>query len=98
MRRHPLHIGTDEHEKAVQVIEKQGAPLHVIMPMFDALEALACGSALYTAAAAQHNRATDWQDRFPALHRVFEASTIDEDQAFEISARSIIEGFARTPR
>lgn len=94
LRRHPLHIGTEEHEQAVQLLERQGAPLEVILPMFDALESLACGSVLYTTAAGQDERADEWGERFPALNRVNEAAAFSDEEAFRRAARGIIDGMA----
>lgn len=94
MRRHPLRIGTEEHERAVELLERQGVPAGVIMPLFDALESLACGSALYTSATASFDRAAAWRDDFPALHRASTAFGLSPDEAFERAARGVIDGLA----
>ena len=94
MRRHPLHIGTEEHEAAVQLLERQGVPPEIIMPLFDALEALACGSALYTAATPNFDRAAAWEDDFPAMYRVSSLVGLSDDEAFERAARGVIDGLA----
>jgi AcrR family transcriptional regulator len=94
MSRHPLHIGTEEHEQAVQLLERQGVPAEIVMPLFDALESLACGSALYAAAAANHDRAEAWKDEFPALYRVSTRVGMTDDEAFERAARGVIDGLA----
>ncbi len=94
MRRHPLHIGTAEHERAVRLLEQQGVPPEIIMPLFDACESLACGSALYTAATAAFDRAEAWKDDFPALYRVSTRVGLSDDEAFERAARGVIEGLA----
>jgi AcrR family transcriptional regulator len=94
MRRHPLHIGTEEHERAVQLLESQGVPVEIIMPLFDALESLACGSALYSTASSIHDRAQEWADGFPALHRMSTSVRLSEDEAFERAARGLIDGLA----
>lgn len=94
MSRHPLQIGTEEHERAVQLLERQGVPPEIIMPLFDGLEALACGSALYDSAAANHDRAEAWKDDFPALYRVSTAVGLSQDEAFERAARGLIDGLA----
>lgn len=96
IRRHPLHIGTKEHEQAVQLLEAQGVPLPLILPLFDALESFACGSVLYSTAAGQDERAAEWQERFPAMHRVHEATGIDGDEAFRRAATGIINAFAES--
>jgi AcrR family transcriptional regulator len=94
MRRHPLHIGTDEHEQAVGLLRTQGVPAEIIMPLFDALEALACGSALYTTASAMHDRAEQWREDYPALHEATTAVRLSDEDAFERAALGVINGLA----
>jgi AcrR family transcriptional regulator len=94
MRRHPLHIGTEEHEAAVQLMERQGCPVEVIMPLFDALESLACGSVLYTAAVDRDDRAQDWETEFPAMYRANASAGLDPEEAFKLAAAGLIEAIS----
>ena len=94
MSRHPLHIGTDEHEQAVQLLERQGVPPAIIMPLFDALESLACGSALYTTASAIQDRTEQWREDYPALYRMSTSVELSDEEAFERAALGVINGLA----
>jgi AcrR family transcriptional regulator len=92
MRRHPLHIGTEEHEQAVLLLERQGVPPGLIMPLFDACESMACGSALYASATANFDRAEAWRDDFPAMYRVSTSVGLSDDEAFERAVRGMMDG------
>lgn len=102
MRRHPLHIGAEQNEAAVQLLERQGCPPEIILPLFDTLESLACGSALFCSADDRQERATEWESEFPAMYRAHQMAAMDAEEAFRLSARGIIaalnEPFAKSRR
>jgi TetR/AcrR family tetracycline transcriptional repressor len=88
LHRHLLHIGTDE--QAVALLKKQGAPLHAILPIFDAIESFSAGYVLYTAAGTQENRPEELREKFPELVSAREVQGLTGDEVFRRAVTAII--------
>jgi AcrR family transcriptional regulator len=91
MRRHPLRIGLKEHNATAGLLAVQGVPPEAIMPLLEALEELALGSAAYQSAVDNDEHSESWQEHYPNLYHLSRKNLITRDKVFEIIARASID-------
>jgi TetR/AcrR family transcriptional regulator, tetracycline repressor protein len=87
------------YERVVTMLEAEGVPDRYHLLIFEGLEKLTLGSALYwstVATTTKRRRGTPFGDvsssRFPALKRAVKASTYGDEELFEASCRAFLEG------
>jgi len=93
MRRHPLRIGLSEHNATAGLLAVQGVPPDAIMPLMEALEEIALGSANYKSAVENDDQSESWKTEHPFLYHLSRRS-IDRERLFEVMARAIIDAIA----
>jgi AcrR family transcriptional regulator len=91
MRRHPLRIGLAEHNATAGLLAVQGVPPGAIMPLVEALEELALGSASYQSAVDNDEHSDLWKESYPYLYHLSKRTVLSKDRIFELIARAAIE-------
>ena len=91
MRRHPLRIGLAEHNATAGLLAVQGVPAGAIMPLVEALEELALGSASYQSAVDKDEHSDLWKESYPYLYHLSKKTVLSKDRIFELIARAAIE-------
>lgn len=92
VRVHSALLGPAKHEGTIALLEQHGVPLPRILPMLEALERHALGSALYARATSELERQRDAFDpQLSHLARAIDAAAYDHDETFELSCRAIVE-------
>ena len=91
IRRHPLRIGIDEHDATTARLRDGGVPDGLILPLLEALEALALGSAIYRCGAAGDDEGASWRDAYPSLSRALQDAAMSDEMAFLVCARAAID-------
>ncbi|HVY85194.1 MAG TPA: TetR/AcrR family transcriptional regulator [Caulobacterales bacterium] len=90
MRRHPLQIGLAEHNATAGMLAVQGVPPGAIMPLLEALEALALGCAIYQSAVESEQPDSSWQTHYPFLFHVSQDRSISRSRVFEVMAKATV--------
>lgn len=92
LRRQPLGIGSAQMDATVALLEEENVPIGAIVPMLEALELYAIGSALYEnqgrAAAVEHRHDPA---KTPHLTRAAEQRALSPDDIFDTVCEKIIE-------
>jgi AcrR family transcriptional regulator len=94
----PRELVLTTYERAVTTLEEQGIPDRYHLLIFEGLEKLTFGSALYWSSAgttAKGKRIPFGDvsaDGYPALDRAVQASAYDDESIFEASCRAFLEG------
>ena len=91
MRRHPLRIGLAEHNATAGMLAVQGVPPELVMPLVEALEELALGSASYQSAVDNDPHAEKWRTQYPYLYHLSKKTTLTKSQLFLLTARATID-------
>jgi AcrR family transcriptional regulator len=91
MRRHPLRIGLPEHNATASLLAIQGVPPGAVLPLVEALEQLALGSASFQSAVERDEHSETWKTHFPHLWHLSRQSALTGDQMFELIARAAID-------
>jgi TetR/AcrR family tetracycline transcriptional repressor len=91
IRRHPLRIGIDEHDATTARLRESGVPDGLIMPMLEALEALALGSAIYRSGIEHPNETVSWRDQYPSLYQALNDADMSDEMAFLVCGRAVID-------
>jgi TetR/AcrR family tetracycline transcriptional repressor len=91
MKRHPLRIGLSEHNASAALLAVQGVPGGAVMPLLEALEELALGSASYQSAVENDEHSSEWKTNYPYLFHLSKQATVTNDQIFELIARAAID-------
>jgi TetR/AcrR family tetracycline transcriptional repressor len=94
MRRHPLRIGLKEHNATAGLLAVQGVRGEAIMPLVEALEELALGSASYQSAVDNDEHTEHWREHYPYLYILSRKSVLSKDRIFELIARAAIEAIS----
>jgi len=92
LRRQPLGIGDAQMDATIALLEEENVPLGAIVPMLEALELFAIGSALHEAGT--DDAATDpTRDpaRTPALSRASEQRALSPDKIFDLVCEKIVD-------
>jgi AcrR family transcriptional regulator len=97
MRRHPMRIGLSEHNATAGLLAVQGAPAGAIMPLVEALEELALGSASYQSAVDKDEHPELWKESYPYLYHLSKKTVLSKDRIFELIARAAIEAIMDSP-
>lgn len=90
MRRHPLRIGLAEHNATVGLLAVQGVPPDAIMPLLEALEEVAIGSASYQSAVENDEQSESWKEDYPALYHLSRRPALSKDRLFELIVRATV--------
>jgi hypothetical protein len=69
----------------------QGVPPGAIMPLVEALEELALGSASYQSAVDKDEHSDLWKESYPYLYHLSKRTVLSKDRIFELIARAAIE-------
>lgn len=91
MKRHPLRIGLSEHNATAALLAVQGVPAGAVMPLLEALEELALGSASYQSAVENDEHSNEWKANYPYLFHLSKQATLTNDRIFELIARAAID-------
>lgn len=91
MRRHALGIGLAEHNATAGLLAAQGVPADAIMPLVEALEEVALGSASHQAGTGTALDNAGWKEDFPILYHLSLRPTVSKDRLFELIAHATIE-------
>lgn len=89
LRRRPLGIGNAQLDATVQRLEQENVPTGAILPMLEALELYAIGSALHEARADESGPAH--REHAPNLARAADERALDPDEIFELVCEKIID-------
>ena len=89
-RRHPLRIGSVEHNEAAGLLAVQGVPPRVIMPLLESLEAVALGFASYQSAV-ETDRQDGWKEQNSFLYHVSENRAFSTSRSFELVVHAAVE-------
>jgi len=97
LRRQPLGIGSAQMDATVALLEEENVPTGAIVPMLEALELYAIGSALHESRgdAANVHHAHD-PAKTPHLTRAFEQRALSADEIFETVCEKIIDTVVMT--
>lgn len=90
MRRHPLRIGLAEHNATASLLAVQGVPSAAIMPLLEALEEIAIGSASYQSAVDNDEASENWKEEYPVIFHLSRQPALSKDRLFELIARATI--------
>jgi len=91
MRRHPLRIGLAEHNATAGLLSVQGVPAGAIMPLVEALEELALGSASYQSAVDNDAQSDLWKEKYPYLYHLSRKVIVSKDGIFNVMARAAVD-------
>ena len=89
--RAPLGIGTAMLESSASLLEEQGVPADLILPLMETLEMLAIASAMYSRRTDDLGGAVLTYHEHPTLLRASKRRAGTEDQLFEDACVSVIE-------
>ncbi len=96
LRREGLGIGLDQLERSVQLLEGQGVPSKLVLPLIDTLEIFAIASALQQVSRVDQARLIESDDGHPALLRAHRARCSLADDGWDIAASAIISAVERS--
>ncbi|WP_241251597.1 TetR family transcriptional regulator [Candidatus Protofrankia californiensis] len=96
LRRRPLSIGSMELETTAALLAKEGVPVGAIVPMLEALELAAIGSALHEARGDGGIDPDHDAERTPHLIRAFERRALSADEIFDKLCGQIIDTVVAT--
>lgn len=92
LRREPLGIGASQMDATVALLEEENVPTGAIVPMLEALELYAIGSALHEASADNSDSGSDHDaDKSPNLARAFQQRALSADEIFDAVCEKIID-------
>ncbi len=94
---HPRSFAPEPYNHAGEVLEQNGVPAGMTLTILDALEGLAFGSALNAMYAASRGGTTPGEPegadaRWAGLSRMYDTSTYDDEQRFEMACYALISG------
>jgi TetR/AcrR family tetracycline transcriptional repressor len=90
MRRHPLRIGLAEHNATAGLLSVQGVPTDAILPLLEALEEVAIGSASYQSAVDNDEQSESWKEDYPVLYHLSRRPALSKERLFELIVRATI--------
>jgi TetR/AcrR family transcriptional regulator, tetracycline repressor protein len=102
--RAPLGIGTAMLESSAELLEEQGVPVELILPLMETLEMVAIAAAMYSRREDDLGGAQLSDEDHPALTRAAESRDGTQERLFESACASVIStiqariGGARTSR
>jgi TetR/AcrR family transcriptional regulator, tetracycline repressor protein len=88
--RAPLGIGTSMLESSAELLEEQGVPVELILPLMETLEMVAIAAAMYSRRADDLGGAELNPDEHPALLRATKDRDSTQEQLFESACASVI--------
>ncbi len=93
MGRHPVRIvGLAERNAAAGLLAVQGVPPGLVMPLIEALEELALGSASYRSAVDLDEQLSEtWKNEYPFLYHMSKQTKLSKDRIFQLMARAAID-------
>lgn len=91
MRRHPMRIGLAEHNATAALLAVQGVSAGAIMPLIEALEELALGSASFNSFVDGGQEALGWKDDYPYIYALSQRAMLSRDDIFILIARAAID-------
>jgi len=90
---HPRSFAPEPYNLAGAVLEQNGVPAGMTLTILDALEGLAFGSALNAVYGASRTHEPEGADgRSAGLSRMYDTSTYDDEQRFEMACYALIGG------
>jgi TetR/AcrR family transcriptional regulator, tetracycline repressor protein len=90
MGRAPLGIGTSMLESSAELLEEQGVPVELILPLMETLEMVAIAAAMYSRRTDELGGAELNEDEHPALLRATKDRDSTQEQLFEGACVSVI--------
>jgi AcrR family transcriptional regulator len=88
--RAPLGIGTAMLESSAELLEEQGVPVELILPLMETLEMVAIASAMYSRREDDLGGAELTDEEHPALVRAAEHRNSTQEELFEGACASVI--------
>jgi TetR/AcrR family transcriptional regulator, tetracycline repressor protein len=92
MGRHPVRIvGLAERNATAGLLAVQGVPPELVMPLIEALEEIALGSACYRSPVNTTKPSEAWKNEYPFLYHFGRQTKLSKERIFVVIARAAID-------